>query len=85
VNSSNALSEDAPPSAEVLLRASDMSIESILKGPIFSDSTPQMATALEIPLIRVVGQPDQSRNSQTTMVRFQISTPTPSIDWCRTF
>jgi len=45
VNSSNAVSEDALPSAEVPLRASNMSIESILKWPILSDSAPQMVTA----------------------------------------
>ncbi|KAE9363780.1 hypothetical protein N431DRAFT_356437 [Stipitochalara longipes BDJ] len=51
------LSDDAPPSAEVLLRASEMSIESILKWPIFSEAAPHLVAALATPLIEIVGRP----------------------------
>jgi hypothetical protein len=50
-------SDDAPPSAEVLLRASEMSIESILKWPIFPEAAPHLVATLEIPLIEVVDRP----------------------------
>ena len=50
-------SDDAPPSAEVLLRASEMSIESILKWPIFSETVPNLVPDLATPLIEIVGRP----------------------------
>jgi len=57
-------SDDAPPSAEVLLRASDMSIESILKWSIFSEAAPHLVPALDIPLIEVVGRPNPNNIDQ---------------------
>jgi len=56
-------SDDAPPSGEVLLRASEMSIESILKWPIFSESVPHLTPTLQTPLIEVVGRPRLINNT----------------------
>jgi hypothetical protein len=60
-------SADVPPSAEVLLRASEMSIESILKWPIFSEAAPHLVTALEIPLIEVEGQTNNIGQPSSTL------------------
>lgn len=57
-------SDDAPPSAEVLLRASEMSIESMLKWSIFSEAAPHLVAALEIPLIEVVDRPRPNKIGQ---------------------
>jgi hypothetical protein len=60
-------SDDVPPSAEVLLRASEMSIESILKWPIFSEAAPHLVAALEIPLIEVEGQTNNISQPSSTL------------------
>jgi hypothetical protein len=64
VNPTVDLSDDTPPSAEVLLRASEMSIESILKWPIFSEAAPHLVAVFDVPLIEVVGQPKPKNSSQ---------------------
>lgn len=59
-------SDDAPPSAEVLLRASDeMSIESILKWPIFSEVAPHLVPTFHVSLIEVIGQPKPNLAGQS--------------------
>jgi hypothetical protein len=60
-------SDDVPPSAEVLLRASEMSIESILKWPIFSEAAPHLIAALEISLIEVEGQTNNINQPSSTL------------------
>jgi hypothetical protein len=64
VNHAADLSDDTPPSAEVLLRASEMSIESILKWPIFAEAAPHLVTVFSVPLIEVVGQPKPKNSGQ---------------------
>jgi Fungal Zn(2)-Cys(6) binuclear cluster domain len=59
-------SDDAPPSTEVLLRASEMSIESILKWSVFSEAAPHLVAALETPLIEVVDRPRPNNLGQSS-------------------
>jgi hypothetical protein len=43
--------EDRPPSSKVLLQASEMFADSVLKWPIFSQAAPHLETELHVPII----------------------------------
>jgi hypothetical protein len=67
---------DAPPSTQMLLRASEMSIESLLKWPVFSEAAPHLIPAFQVPLVEVAGHPEP--NCRTTGL--QSSTTIPDLD-----
>ena len=78
VNDTGLLLADAPPSAKMLLKASsEMSIESILKWPVFSEAAPHLIPTFQIPLIEVAGNPEP--NFRTTGLQSS-STTLPDLD-----
>lgn len=50
--------EDRPPSSKVLLQASEMFADSVLKWPIFSQATPHLERELHVPIIEFWTQSD---------------------------
>jgi hypothetical protein len=72
------LLEDRPPSSKVLLQASEMFADSILRWPIFSQAAPQLERELHVPIIEFWTQSDgnmghtQSQTSKkgATLVNF---------------
>ncbi|KAI5462773.1 hypothetical protein BGZ63DRAFT_379677 [Mariannaea sp. PMI_226] len=50
------LSDDVPPSTEIISHASDMSLEAVLKWPIFTDLAPNLARDLHTSTIEVLAK-----------------------------
>jgi hypothetical protein len=58
-NDSTVLLEDVPPSTEILLHASEMSFEAVLRWPIFSELVPHLAADLHTPTVEVLAHETQ--------------------------
>jgi hypothetical protein len=48
----------------MILQASEMAIESILKWPVFSQAAPHLIPAFQLPLIEVCGRPEPNSWNQ---------------------
>lgn len=64
---SDSPSEDKPPSAAVLLRASEMSVDSVLKWPVFTKLAPCLTDDLNGPIVEVLtSAPRNSHQASNT-------------------
>jgi hypothetical protein len=76
----NLFSADMPPSSEMLLQASEMSLDSLLKWPIFSEVAPNLKDMLQVPTVEILGSsrkenmaaPEHTGNLGSTLLNLDL-------------